>query len=56
MTPAQREIAKFGARTEMTEIIPGHDPNHGDIAEFDEKTEMTEIIKVMTHATAKSPN
>ena len=53
MTPAQREIAEFG---EMTEIIPGHDPSHGESAEFGEKTEMTEIIKVMTPATAKSPN
>ena len=53
MTPAQREIAEFG---EMTEIIPGHDPSHGESAEFGEKTEMTEIIKVMIPATAKSPN
>ena len=42
--------------TEMTEIIPGHDPSLGEIAESGEKTEMTEIIKVMTPATAKSPN
>ena len=53
MTPAQREIAEFG---EMSEIISGHDPSHGESAEFGEKTEMTEIIKVMTPATAKSPN
>ena len=53
MTPAQREIAQFG---EMTEIIPGYNPSHGESAEFGEKTEMTEIIKVMTPATAKSPN
>jgi len=39
--------------TEMTEIIPGHDPSLGEIAESGEKTE---IIKVMTPATAKSPN
>ena len=41
--------------TEMTEIIPGHDPSHGEIAEFGEKTEMTEIVKVMTPTTANSP-
>ena len=53
MTPAQREIAEFG---EMTEIIPGHDPSHGESAEFGEKTEMTDIIKVVTPAQRKSLN